>query len=201
MTNLKNKPLFNLHDKKVILASSSPRRQEILSSMGVDFEIQSPEINEERKAGEEPRIYALRMAHEKAKVVADRNPNCVIIAADTSVFHGKRVLDKARTNDDVKLFMQTLSGKNHKVYSSVAVIFPNGKCIKKVSTTTVKMKRLTPYEIKMYIESGEGLGKAGGYAIQGIASTFIISMSGSYTGVVGLPIYELSQILKGYDGK
>ncbi len=196
-----NKPIFNLYNHKVILASSSPRRKDLLSSLGVEYEIFSPDIDESIKKGENPKSYAIRMAEEKALTANKKFSNNIIIAADTSVFHGNRMLDKANNDEDVKKFLTYLSGKNHIVYSGVAVIFPNGKCVKKVSSTKVKFKQLTPDEINFYVDSKEGIGKAGGYAIQGIGQTFIISISGSYSGVVGLPTYELSQILKGYDGK
>ncbi len=193
--------IFNLHGHKVILASSSPKRHDILSSLGVEFEVYNPNLDKSKKKGESPTSYALRISQEKARIGLLNFPTHIIIAAETTVAHGKRIIDKALTDDDVRKLLSYLGGKNHIVHTGLSVIFPSNRIVSKISSTKIKMKRFSKEELDFHVASKKGINKAGGYDIQELGETFISSLTGSYSGVSGLPIYQLSQILKGYDGK
>ncbi|MBV7256012.1 septum formation protein Maf [Pacificimonas sp. WHA3] len=180
---------------KLVLASSSPRRRELLAQIGVvPDRIQSPDIDETPHAGELPRIYAARMAAEKAAAVPREAGECVL-AGDTTVALGRRIMPPARDNDTVRACLKLMSGRRHRVFSGVALIAADGTLRRKLSESIVKFKRLSSAEIDAYVDSGEGLGKAAGYAIQGRAAALIPFMSGSYTGVVGLPLLETRTLL------
>lgn len=182
----------------IILASSSERRKQLLSLIGVTVDqYVSPSVDETPLNGELPRQLVLRLAKEKALVVASEYPNRIIIAADNVVAVGRRILDKAETNEEVKRYLTLLSGRKNTVYTAVAIQHPSGKQSVKLVETKVTFKRLTPQEIELYIQTGEGIGKAGGYAIQGIASKYIKTIQGSYHAVMGLPVHEVYQILTG----
>lgn len=180
----------------LVLASSSPRRRDLLGRLGVDpARIASPDIDETPRKGEVPRVYALRIAEEKAVAVA-RDPGEIVIAGDTTVAVGRRILPQATDADVQRGFLNLLSGRRHHVFSAVAVIDCDGRLRSKICDSIVRFKRLSPDEIESYIESGEGLGKAGGYAIQGRAEALIDWMAGSHSGVIGLPLYETRALLR-----
>jgi septum formation protein len=180
----------------LILASSSPRRRDLLARLGVEpASIASPDIDETPRKGEVPRVYALRMAEEKA-VAVPRASGETVVAGDTTVAVGRRILQQATDADMQRGFLTLLSGRRHHVLSAVAVIDGDGRLRSRICDSIVRFKRLSPEEIESYIESGEGLGKAGGYAIQGRAEALIDWMAGSHSGVIGLPLYETRSLLR-----
>ena len=180
----------------LILASSSPRRRDLLARLGVEHaRIASPDIDETPRKGEVPRVYALRMAEEKA-VAVPRASAEIVVAGDTTVAVGRRILQQATDAEMQRGFLTLLSGRRHHVLSAVAVIDGDGRLRSRICDSIVRFKRLSPEEIESYIESGEGLGKAGGYAIQGRAEALIDWMAGSHSGVIGLPLYETRSLLR-----
>lgn len=180
----------------LVLASSSPRRLDLLGRLRVvPTRIASPDIDETPRKAEVPRVYALRMAVEKAHAV-ERGPGEIVIAGDTTVALGRRVLDKAHTPDDVRKMLGKLAGRRHRVFAGVAVIDAQGREKSRLCETIVTFKSLGEAEIEAYVASGEGLGKAGGYAIQGLAEALIRNLSGSHSGVIGLPLYETRALLR-----
>ncbi len=180
----------------LILASSSPRRRDLLARLGVEpARIASPDIDETPRKGEVPRVYALRMAEEKA-VAVSRASGEIVVAGDTTVAVGRRILQQATDAEMQRGFLTLLSGRRHHVLSAVAVIDGDGRLRSRICDSIVRFKRLSPEEIESYIESGEGLGKAGGYAIQGRAEALIDWMAGSHSGVIGLPLYETRSLLR-----
>ncbi|MFM9896913.1 nucleoside triphosphate pyrophosphatase [Sphingorhabdus sp.] len=180
----------------LILASSSPRRRDLLARLGVEpARIASPDIDETPRKGEVPRVYALRMAEEKA-VAVSRASGEIVVAGDTTVAVGRRILQQATDAEMQRGFLTLLSGRRHHVLSAVAVIDGDGRLRSRICDSIVRFKRLSPEEMESYIESGEGLGKAGGYAIQGRAEALIDWMAGSHSGVVGLPLYETRSLLR-----
>lgn len=181
------------------LASSSPRRRDLLARLGVRPDhIASPDIDETPRKGEVPRVYALRMAEEKARALPHAAGE-IIIAGDTTVAVGRRILQQAANADMQRSFLNLLSGRRHHVLSAVAVIDGEGRLRSRMCDSIVRFKRLGDDEITAYIDSGEGLGKAGGYAIQGRAEALIDWMAGSHSGVIGLPLYE-TRLLLGASG-
>ena len=179
----------------LVLASSSPRRRALLEQIGiVPARTLSPDIDETPRRGELPRDYAVRVAAEKAAAVS-REPGEAVIAGDTTVAAGRRILPPADTDEIVRQCLTLLSGRRHRVFSAVAVIDAEGRLRQRVAETIVTFKRLSAAEIDAYVRAGEGCGKAGGYAIQGRAAAFVRFLSGSYSGVVGLPLYEASALL------
>jgi len=180
----------------LILASSSPRRRDLLGRLGImPARIASPDIDETPRKGEVPRVYALRMAEEKAVAVL-RAAGEIVVAGDTTVAVGRRILPQAADADMQRGFLKLLSGRRHHVLSAVAVIDGNGRMRSRICNSIVRFKRLSADEIESYIDSGEGLGKAGGYAIQGRAEALIDWMAGSHSGVIGLPLYETRALLR-----
>ncbi len=181
---------------KLILASASPRRQQLLSQIGVTpDEIIPADIDETPHPGEVPRAYAVRLGLEKAQAV--HQVGQYTLAGDTVVALGRRILPKAETDQEVIDCLRLVSGRAHHVLTSVCLIGPDGRVVQRLSDTRVQVKRLTEVEIAAYVESQEGLGKAGGYAIQGRFGAHIRRISGSYTGVMGLPVHETAQLLGG----
>ncbi|MEL7689319.1 nucleoside triphosphate pyrophosphatase [Citromicrobium bathyomarinum] len=181
---------------RLILASSSPRRRDLLAQIGViPDDIRSPDIDEVPRKGELPRPYAERMASEKALAVP-RAEGEVILAGDTTVAVGRRILPQAASEADVSSFLRLLSGRRHRVYSCISVIDATGNQRTRCAASQVRFKQLSAEEIAAYAASGEGIGKAGGYAIQGRAAGLIDFLSGSHSGVVGLPLYETRGLLK-----
>ena len=183
---------------KFILASQSPRRLSLLAQIGITPDDVSPaDINEDAIEGEVPRGHALRLAQEKAAKVAGENSDTIILAADTVVGVGRRILPKAENLDQAKYCLNLLSGRGHRVFTGVAVVKPNGDMISRVVETRLTMKRLSAQELQSYLDSGEWNGKAGGYGIQGIAESYISKLIGSYSNVVGLPLFETRNLLQG----
>jgi septum formation protein len=154
-------------------------------------------LDEGAQPKETPRRLALRLAEQKAALVAGRQPGAFVVAADTVVSVGRRVLPKAETETEARACLSLLSGRAHRVETGVAVVSPTGESASRLVETRVHVKRLTESEIDAYLESGEWRGKAGGYAIQGRAGGFILELQGSYSGVVGLPLYETLCLLQG----
>ncbi|MEM9015179.1 MAG: Maf family protein [Pseudomonadota bacterium] len=181
-----------------ILASASPRRKALLEQISFPPDrIIAADIDESVRAGELAPRYAIRLATEKAKKVAKDHPNDLVLAADTVVACGRRILPKAEDEEVARQCLKLLSGRAHRVYSGVALAGPDdGICLRTVETR-LKVRRLSPQNIDEYIASGEWRGKAGGYAIQGLFAKHVISLIGSYTNVVGLPLYETANLLDG----
>jgi septum formation protein len=180
---------------QLILASSSPRRRDLLARLGVvPDQISAPDIDESPHKDELPRVYALRMALEKAAAVP-RAEGQIILSGDTTVAVGRRILQQAQDADQQRAFLKLLSGRRHHVLSAVCAVDSQGKLRSRMSDSIVRFKQLSPAEIDEYIASGEGIGKAGGYAIQGRAEALIDWMSGSHSGVIGLPLYETRTLL------
>lgn len=182
----------------LVLASASPRRLDLLRQIDIEPDCVDPaDIDETPGAKELPADYARRMAQEKARAVMVRHDGAFILAADTVVAVGRRILPKAEDQADARSCLELLSGRRHKVMGGVALIDPAGKLRWRLVATAVVFKRLHPDEIEAYIESGEWQGKAGGYAIQGRAAALIPSINGSYSNVVGLPLAEVSGLMAG----
>lgn len=180
----------------LVLASSSPRRLDLLAQIGIaPTRIVAPQIDETPLKGELPAAYALRLAETKAKAVT-RNADEVVMAGDTCVALGRRILPHADTPELVRDCLEKMSGRRQTVYSAIAVIDANGTLRSRLTRSMVTFKQLEEREIEAYVASGEGLGKAGGYAIQGHAAGLIRAMSGSYTGIVGLPLFETRAMLR-----
>jgi len=180
---------------KLVLASTSPRRRDLLERIGiVPARIAAPDIDETPHAAELPRAYALRIALAKAHAV-ERGADEIILAGDTTIAVGRRILGKPEDEADLRRMLGLLSGRRHHCISAVCVIGLDGKARTRVSDTVVTFKRLTAQEIDWYVASGEGMGKAGGYAIQGRAEGFVRFLSGSHSGVVGLPVFETRALL------
>jgi septum formation protein len=189
-------PAPSLVPASLVLASSSPRRRELLGRLGVEpARIASPDIDETPLKGERPRAYALRLAQEKARAVA-LEAGEIVLAGDTTVAVGRRILSKAETPQEQRQMLELLSGRRHQCISSVCVIDADGRARSRLSETIVTFKRMSEEEIEAYIASGDGLGKAGGYAIQGRAEALIRSIAGSHSGVMGLPLYETRALLR-----
>ena len=182
--------------KPFILASASPRRRDLLAQIGlIPAQIIPADINEDPIEGELPRMHALRLACEKAQKVSLGHPGVVTLASDTVVGVGRRILPKTENRASAEKCLRLLSGRAHRVFTGVAVIDAHGLLRSRVSETRLKFKRLSEAEITAYLDSEEWDGKAGGYGIQGLAGAFIHHLSGSYTGVVGLPVYETRNLL------
>lgn len=180
----------------LVLASASPRRRDLLAQVGVTPDSVTPaDIDETPREKELPRLYAERMGREKA--LAIHQDGQFTVAGDTVVALGRRILPKAETNHDVTACLHLLSGRAHHVLTSLVIIAPDGRKVERLNDTRVILKRLSDDEINAYAASGEGLGKAGGYGIQGRAGAFVKRLSGSYTGVIGLPVYEAINALNG----
>ncbi|MDB5490384.1 MAG: Septum formation protein Maf [Micavibrio sp.] len=181
---------------KLILASASPRRLDLLKQIGIiPDEVRPADIDETPFKTELPRDHALRLGIGKAQAI--NAPGSFILACDTVVGVGRRILPKAETEEQARSCLALLSGRRHSVYNGIAVIAPDGKLRHRMAETTVKFKTLHPDETEFYIASGEWQGKAGGYAIQGLAAAFIPHIGGSYSTVVGLSLYDTIQLLKG----
>jgi septum formation protein len=182
---------------RLVLASASPRRLELLARIGVVPDAVIPaEIDETPRKGELPAPYAERMAAEKAAAVRAQEPEALVLAADTVVAAGRRILPKTETEGEVRATLGLLSGRRHRVHSAVTLIRPDGTARHKLSTSIVAFKRCEPRELDAYIAAGEWRGKAGGYAIQGRAEALVRFLSGSHSGVVGLPLYETRALLR-----
>ncbi len=189
---------------RLVLASGSPRRLALLAQIGVDPESVLPsEIDEAPRRGEAPRALAQRLAAEKAEAsaaLAAKAPElapCIVLAADTVVAVGRRILPKCELREEAEACLRLLSGRAHRVYTGVALVTAKGGLRRRLVETRVRFKRLSREEIEAYILCGEWRGKAGGYAVQGLAGGFVVRLIGSYTNVVGLPLMETTAMLGG----
>ena len=183
---------------RLVLASASPRRLELLGQVGLTADAAEPaEIDERPLPSETPAQIARRLAEAKARAVVARHPGAFILAADTVVACGRRILPKAADEAQARASLMRLSGRRHKVHTGIAVIDPEGRCRARVVITTVTFKRLGAAEVEAYLMSGEWRDKAGGYAIQGRAALFAPAINGSYSNVVGLPLSETANLLAG----
>ncbi|MDE1159751.1 MAG: Maf-like protein [Neorhizobium sp.] len=194
--------------QKLILASGSPRRLDLLNQVGIEpARLMPMDIDEAPKRAEHPRSLARRLAQEKAEAafaVIRNDPSwrhSYILSADTVVAVGRRILEKTEYTEEASSALHLLSGRGHWVYTGVCLVTPGGQFRQKVVETKVRFKRLSTREIDNYIASGQWRGKAGAYAIQGIAAAFVQKLVGSYTNVVGLPLFEVTTLLsgEGYD--
>lgn len=183
----------------LILASASPRRLDLLRQVGIEPHACEPaEIDEAPRPGEPPPRLAVRLAAEKAAAVAARRPHAFVLAADTVVAVGRRILPKAQTPAEARACLELLSGRAHRVFTAVTLHAPDGRApSQRLVETRLHVKRLTAQEIDAYLASDEWRGKAGGYAIQGRAGGFVLDVHGSYSAVVGLPLYETLALLEG----
>ena len=183
---------------RLVLASASPRRQQLLAQIGLAPDLILPaEIDETPLAGETARLLALRLARAKAAAVAALHPDAFVLAADTVVAVGRRLLGKPTGAADAGRMLALLSGRAHRVLTAIAAAAPGGRAGARLSETRIHFKRLTTAEIAAYLASGEWEGKAGAYGVQGRAGGFVMALNGSYTGVVGLPLYETRALLTG----
>jgi septum formation protein len=181
---------------RLVLASKSPRRYELLKQVGLEFDVIPSRIEEDFVKGESPRKHVLRLAETKALDVGNRHPDRWVIAADTIVHVDDSILGKPKSREEARKMLRCLSGKEHRVLTGFSVHhLEKRRGDREGVQTAVKVKKLTQAEMEWYVETGEPFDKAGGYAIQGIGSFMIESIKGSYTNVVGLPICELIQML------
>ena len=183
---------------RLVLASESPRRRELLAQIGLTpDEILPTDIDETPARDELPRRLAARLAEAKVRAGAALRPLAFVLAADTVVAVGRRVLNKPVDEVDAARMLTLLSGRAHRVETGVAVAAPDGRVSVRLVETRIQFKRLTDQELADYLQSGEWRGKAGAYGVQGRAGGFVVSLQGSYTGVVGLPLYETACLLEG----
>jgi septum formation protein len=184
--------------QKLVLASASPRRIQLLRQIGLEPDIiDAAGIDESARRDETPRRLAVRLALAKAEKIACAHADAYVLAADTLVAVGRRILPKAEDGPAVRACLTLLSGRNHKVLTAVAVLAPDGRRASRLVETRVQFKRLSAEEIESYLACGEGVGKAGGYGVQGRAGAFVVALSGSYSAVVGLPLFETANLLTG----
>ena len=183
---------------RLVLASSSPRRLALLRRVGIEPDaVVPPEVDERIRAGELPRDHARRLAATKARTVGDAEAERYVLAADTVVACGRRILDQTDEVAEARAALDLLSGRRHRVWTAVAVAPPAGEVRVKTEMTQVRFKRLERREIERYLASGEWRGKAGAYAIQGRAEAFVLALNGSYSNVVGLPTATTLALLRG----
>ena len=189
---------------KLVLASGSPRRLQLLQQIGIEPDHLSPvDADETPNRGEVPRSLAKRLSRLKAEMAmenvkrSEELQDSYVLTADTVVGLGSRILPKAEMLDEAASSLRLLSGRNHRVYTSLTLVTPKGAMRHKLVESRVRFKRLSRDEMEAYLASGEWRGKAGGYAIQGIAGSFVVKLIGSYSNVVGLPLYETASLLTG----
>ncbi|MBX6328200.1 MAG: Maf-like protein [Pseudolabrys sp.] len=189
---------------KLVLASGSPRRLALINQVGIEPDALKPaNVDETPRRGEIPRAYATRLARSKAAAALenvkldDELRGAYILAADTVVAVGRRILPKAELLDEAAQCLRLLSGRNHRVYTAICLVTPKESFRQRLVETRVRFKRLSEEDIEAYLASGEWRGKAGGYAAQGIAGGFMVKIVGSYSNVVGLPLYETLALLGG----
>jgi len=181
----------------LVLASSSPRRLALLAQVGITpVGIIAPDIDETPSRAESPRLYAQRMA--RAKSIAVSVPGCFVLTADTVVAVGRRILPKASTEQEARFCIDLLSGRRHRVLTAVVLTAPDGRRAERLSESVVAFSRLTEAQKRAWLALGEWDGKAGGYAINGTAAAFARFLSGSFSGVMGLPLFETAQMLRGF---
>jgi septum formation protein len=182
----------------LVLASASPRRLDLLARLGiVPARVIATDIDETPGSREVPRPHAARLALAKAEAAAAQAPDALVLAADTVVGVGRRILPKAETEAQARDCLALISGRRHRVLTAVVLALPDGRRLKRVVESAVTFQRLTEQQVDAYLAAGEWRGKAGGYAIQGQAEAFIRFLSGSHSNVVGLPLFETAQLLRG----
>jgi septum formation protein len=182
---------------KFILASSSPRRRELLTMIGLDFEVIPSHVPEIHQPGEAPEEYVARLSRDKANAVASEHPERWVIAADTTVFYGEQLLEKPTDPADAERMLAIIAGRTHIVYTGVTLVNASrGWRETRVTESEVRMLPMSGSDIAWYVRTGEPLDKAGAYAVQGVGSMFIESVHGNYTNVVGLPLATLFQMLR-----
>jgi septum formation protein len=183
---------------RLVLASASPRRLSLLAQIGITPSmVVAADLDESILGGELPAAYVTRLAEAKAQAVSVQHADALVLGADTAVACGRRILPKAEDEKTAADCLRLLSGRSHRVHSAIAVVAPGGILRRRLVTSRVTFKRLDDSETRAYLASGEWQGKAGGYAIQGLAAAFVSDVQGSYSAVVGLPLFETSQILRG----
>ncbi len=187
---------------ELILASASPRRLALLNQIGVEPDhLLAADVDETPEKGELPRKLATRLAEVKAITVRNKanlagySKNSLVLAADTVVSVGRRILPKAETMEEARYCLELLSGRSHRVYTALCLLSPSDVVKRRLVETRIRFKRLSSAELEAYLVSAEWRGKAGGYAIQGIAGSFVVKLNGSYHGVMGLPLYETMSLL------
>jgi septum formation protein len=191
-------PVADIRPQQLVLASGSARRRDLLRQIGIEASIvDPPHIDERHGPRELPLAYAQRMARAKLAAIAPGHPGCWVLAADTVVACGRRILPKAETEAEARACLALLSGRRHRVLGGIAIAGPDGRSVHRVVTTMVAFKRLTVRAIDAYIATGDWHGKAGGYAIQGHAAAFIPWINGSYGNVVGLSLSDAVAMLTG----
>jgi septum formation protein len=183
--------------KTIILASASPRRKELLEKIGLRFKVEPSNYEEDMHSGLEPHEFAQRISLEKAKVVASKHKNAIVIAADTFIVFGGQILGKPHTEKEARKMLKTISGKSHSVITGFSII-DNGtnRTLSKSVETKIYIRKLTMTEIDAYVKSKEPLDKAGAYAIQGLGAVFVEKIEGDYFNVIGLPLSALTEALK-----
>lgn len=181
---------------QLVLASSSPRRRALLREAGISFVAQAAEIDETPRRGESPEPYARRLAGEKAQAVVRSFPRDFVLAADTIVIVDDEILGKPRDREDAARMLRSLSGREHRVLTAVALVVPGRGMEQKCSTTSVYFRKLKEGEIQEYIAGGEPMDKAGAYAIQGGAASWVTRLDGDYSNVVGLPLMLVAEMLQ-----
>ena len=182
---------------RLVLASASPRRLDLLARIGVTPDAVVPsEIDESVRKGELPREHASRLAREKAQRVAAKEPDALVLGADTVVAVGRRILPKVEDEATLRACMKLLSGRRHRVFTGVALVVPGKAVRERLVETIIAIKRLSDEEIDYYADHGEWRGKAGGYALQGYGEVYVRHIAGSYSNVVGLPLAQTRQLLK-----
>ncbi|HEX7967643.1 MAG TPA: nucleoside triphosphate pyrophosphatase [Stellaceae bacterium] len=186
-------------DQRLVLASASPRRLDLLGQIALAPDaVDAAAIDETPLPRELPARHALRLAEAKARAVAERHPGAFVLGADTVVACGRRILPKALDGATARRCLALLSGRRHRVHGGIALVTPEGRLVSRRVETAVVFKRLDATEIEDYVASGEWQGKAGGYAIQGLAARFVRQIIGSYFNVVGLPLFETVNLLGGH---
>jgi septum formation protein len=183
-------------DPSLVLASASPRRRELLADLVAAFDVEPAEIDERPRDGELPPALAARLARAKAEVVAARRPGAIVLGSDTVVALGGKALGKPADPDDARAMLASLSGRAHDVFSGVALSTSDGHWIEDLAATRVWFAELPPSWIEAFVATPEPMDKAGAYGIQGTAGAWIARIEGSYTGVVGLPLFETARLLR-----
>ena len=181
---------------RLVLASASPRRRELLSLFGLEFDVEPANIDETGRDAEAPEEYVLRVAREKALAIRERSAQRFVLGSDTAVVVDGESLGKPAGDEDARAMLERLSGRHHRVLSAVVLIAPDGRVSARLSETEIDFARPAAGWIERYIASGEPHDKAGAYGIQGAAGIWVRSLSGSYTGVVGLPLFETGELLR-----
>ena len=181
--------------ERIVLASASPRRAELLRAAGIDFEVQPADVDEAITTGESPNEYVSRLAEAKARLVYERDVRRIVLAADTAVVVDADVLGKPLDENDASRMLRMLSGRTHEVLTAISVFHPGQIVDTRVDTTAVEFAPLSDADIDWYVSSGEPMDKAGAYAVQGLASRFVTRIEGSYSNVVGLPVALVYQML------